>query len=235
MMSIYHKITKLSIAIISLASLMFNFLFPHVALANNITGNNVLNFDYSKGTSILSYNERNDGIVLVKVADLIVKTNGNNKIYALPTEQTIQIKTLAKKMIAEAGSRDTAQNDDIVIPSADTRDEIAELICTEAGIIDLPCWQDLKAMRQKESYDGKAMVGDNGRSRGWYHIQTKMHKISVECALDFQCSTEWTVNNLITNGYKTNRIYAISRHNGGGEMAKNYAKNVVYNSAKFSR
>jgi len=36
------------------------------------------------------------------------------------------------------------------------------------------------------------------------------------------------------NGYKTKRVYAISRHNGGGKMAQSYARSVVYNSAKFS-
>jgi len=192
-MSTYHKITELSITIVSLASLMLNFLFPHIALANNIGGNNILSFNISETAKVLLFvSEENNAIDEVN---------------------------------AELSLEDTE----------DINDKNAENICNEAGIRDLPCWQDLKAMREKESFDGKKMTGDGGKSRGWYHIQIKMHEVSDECALDFKCSTEWTVKNLIANGYKTNRVYAISRHNGSGKAAETYARNVVYLSAKFEQ
>lgn len=140
----------------------------------------------------------------------------------------------------DASDASTAEDNISIEPSPEPmikidNDKIAEEFCKEAGLEDMPCWQDLKAMRQKESYDGKVMTGDGGRSKGWYHIQVKMHNITEECALDFECSTIWTVKNLISHNYETNRFYAISRHNGGGIMAKNYAKSVISNSAKYQK
>lgn len=214
-----------SIAIVSAISLIFNFVFPHIAMASDKSKDSALSFNFSETISALPFYISENSILLAKIAENERKKIESNKARLLPVEQTIIVAmTLAKKI--------TSEQEIVNIPE-DENNKIAESICLSAGISDLPCWQDLKAMREKESYNGKAMVGDNGRSRGWYHIQTKMHRISVECAMDFRCSTEWTVKNLINNGYKTNRVYAISRHNGSGIMAQSYAKSVVYNSAKF--
>lgn len=222
-----------SIAIVSLISLVLNFLFPHVALANDAGKNNVLSFNFSETIKDIPFVLGKNNVFLAKITNVDSEKKENRKIFMLPVEPAIEINivdkiiplTLAKKIIRE----------EVIAVSEEENDKIAEKICLEAGIQDLPCWQDLKAMREKESFDGKKMTGDGGKSRGWYHIQIKMHKISEECALDFKCSTEWTVKNLIANGYKTNRFYAISRHNGSGKMAQNYARSVVYNSGKFEQ
>jgi len=205
-MSIYHKGIELLVTIVSLVSIAFNFLLPHVAIAKDIARNNVLSFNFSETAKVLPiiFTENNN-IALADESNISGMENEANNLPMLPIEITTE----------------------------ERNDKIAEKICKDAGLEDLPCWQDLKAMRDKESFGGKVMTGDGGRSRGWYHIQIKMHGVSDACALDFKCSTEWTVKNLITNGYKTNRVYAISRHNGSGKMADIYARSIVYNSAKF--
>lgn len=214
-----------SIAIVSAVSLMFNFVFPHIAIASDISKNDVLSFNFSETIRVLPYDLRENSILLPTIAENDNKKKESGKTRILPVEQTIIVALTSAKMVIT--------EEKIINNSEEENDKIAESICLAADITDLPCWQDLRAMREKESFNGKAMVGDGGRSRGWYHIQTKMHRISVECAMDFRCSTEWTVRNLINNGYKINRVYAISRHNGSGVMAQNYAKSVIYNSAKF--
>ena len=224
-MSIYNKIKELSIAIIALVSLVFNILFPSIVLAKEDTKNSTITFDFSDTREYLPFKLVKDSsswINIVEINNIDPEKEEIQKLYMLPVEPTIVKTSEVKLVLVEP-----------VPVSGQANDEIADKICKKAGIADLPCWQDLKAMRQKESYDGKAMVGDGGRSRGWYHIQTKMHNVTVECALDFECSTEWTVKNLLAHDYLTNRAYAISRHNGGGIKAKNYAKSVIYNSAKF--
>lgn len=224
---IFQKLLTGSIAIVSVTSLVFNILFPHAAMAKEITGNNVITFNFSEIAStplvVLADEEVSSGDI-INIDSAGIKQEEKKIImlpFMLPVEPVIKRDDQVRLVITE-------------VEASPTNDEIADRICKEAGVTeDLPCWQDLKAMRIKESYDGKAMVGDGGRSRGWYHIQTKMHNVTVECALDFECSTEWTVKNLITHNYMANRFYAISKHNGGGKMAQAYAKNVVYNSAKF--
>lgn len=233
-MSIYHKITELSISLFSMLTLIFNLLFPNIALAADISRNNALVFNYSENAGISSFAMEKVNASAVKKTDARGKSK-ENKAGILPIARGNEEKKLNKIVIIGINAKNLSENDDITRVLDETNDKIAAEICLNAGLVDLPCWKDLKAMREKESYNGKQMTGDGGRSRGWYHIQIKLHKVSDGCALDFKCSTEWTVNNLIANGYKTNRFYAISRHNGGGVMAQNYARSVVYNSGKFNK
>lgn len=231
-MSIYHKIVELSITIVSLAGLALGLFFPQVALASNIGKNNVFNFSFSEKAEVLPLVLGKNNLSFASIVDLDSKNKENYKTVVVPVKPAIEKSNKVNKVIVLTLAKKAVEKDFTVI-TEEGKNNIAEKICEDARIYDLPCWQDLKAMREKESFDGKAMTGDNGKSRGWYHIQTKLHKISDACAMDFECSTEWTVKNLITNGYKTDRLYAISRHNGGGKMAQIYARNVVYNSAKF--
>ncbi|MDP3057421.1 MAG: hypothetical protein Q8N37_02780 [bacterium] len=233
-MSIYHKIVELSIATVSLAGLALGLFFPQVALASNIGKNNVFNFSFSEKAEVLPLVLGKNNLSFVNIADLDSKNKENYKTVAVPVKPAIEKSNKVNKVIVLTLTKKVAEEEFTAI-SEEGKNNLAKKICEAAGIYALPCWQDLKAMREKESFDGKAMTGDGGKSRGWYHIQTKLHKVSDACAMDFECSTEWTVKNLITNGYKIDRLYAISRHNGGGKMAQIYARNVVYNSAKFER
>jgi hypothetical protein len=122
--------------------------------------------------------------------------------------------------------RDVIQERIIWVEKAKTQDDIAQDLCRKYEL-DSDCFKILKAMRFKESTNGKYMTGDGGKSKGFYHIQTAMHGITEEVAMDFEKSTEWTIQNLIKNGYKTDKFTAIRKHNGSGSSAINYAKDVL--------
>lgn len=115
-----------------------------------------------------------------------------------------------------------------------TDDEITKTlkkVCSNNGLSDEKnnevCWQTLWAMSYQESKLGWLMTGDQGRSHGWFHIQTKLHNLTVSCALDLNCSADWTLKRLISKGFPTYWTYSVQSHNGfGTEAAKHgeYAK-----------
>lgn len=99
------------------------------------------------------------------------------------------------------------------------------------------CQADLLAIVYNESRFNCGAVGDNGHSLGCFQVYAKAHPhITDEERLDFRWAAAWTVNRLIAYGWlprtingKSNR-YAISKHNGTGDAAWNYALNAVYMS-----
>lgn len=104
-------------------------------------------------------------------------------------------------------------------------------ICKENGMADEEnnevCWQTLWAMSYQESKLGWLPSGDGGRSKGWFHIQTKLHGVTEECAMDLNCSADWTLKRLISKGFPIYWTYSVQAHNGfGTEAAKRgeYAK-----------
>lgn len=87
-------------------------------------------------------------------------------------------------------------------------------VCEGLKVTDPDCPKILKAMATQESYFGKVMVGDGGKSHGWFHIQTELHKISKACANDLVCSSTWTLKRMIRNGFLTaNKWTAVGSHN----------------------
>lgn len=104
-------------------------------------------------------------------------------------------------------------------------------VCQENGMADEEnnevCWQTLWAMSYQESKLGWLPSGDGGRSKGWFHIQTKLHGVTEECAMDLNCSADWTLKRLISKGFPIYWTYSVQAHNGfGTEAAKRgeYAK-----------
>lgn len=234
-MRIYHKTIKLSIAAISVASLMLNFLFPHIALANDIGRNGVLSFDFSETTNIPSFILEENSVSLAKIAGADSEKKKNNITFMLPIEPSIEKENnKVKKIIVSTLAKRATE--EVIAISEEDQDKIAENICAKAGIEDLPCHQDLKAIREIESTGGAYMTGDRGLSIGWYQIQTELHNVTIECAMDFKCSTEWTVGNLIKNGYddgyKNSRYYAIMAHNGVVKGSV-YAKKIMSLSKSY--
>jgi len=86
-------------------------------------------------------------------------------------------------------------------------------VCHENDQLGEDCPRTLYAMAMQESYFGKAMAGDGGRSIGWFHIMD-YNKVSDSCALDLECSANWSLKRLIHFGYPTYRSIAIMAHNG---------------------
>lgn len=115
-----------------------------------------------------------------------------------------------------------------------TDDEITKTlkkVCSANGMEDKEnnevCWQTLWAMSYQESKLGWLPTGDGGKSKGWFHIQTKLHNVSEECAMDLNCSADWTLKRLISKGFPIYWTYSVQAHNGfGTEAAKRgeYAK-----------
>lgn len=90
--------------------------------------------------------------------------------------------------------------------------------CKKHGIDTYECASDLVAMAGVETgnYYNFEAIGDGGKSKGIFQIHQGYHRhITDEQAFDPYFSADWTLARMINNGYKTNRDYAIRRHNGG--------------------
>lgn len=120
------------------------------------------------------------------------------------------------------------------IETKDGSDEIKSILQLVCGrhLVNLPtdqdqelCWKTLYAMTWQESYFNTKKTGDQGRSIGWFHIQVVLHKTTRDCAMNLGCSADWTLSNMIANGYPNRYLNAIQNHNGWGTVA---AKNLEY-------
>lgn len=86
-------------------------------------------------------------------------------------------------------------------------------VCEKRGYGE-ECAKDLLGMLWKESKNVPTAIGDQGRARGYFQIWVHLHGISVACAEDLECSSNWTLDYLESNGYPTYVSYAIQCHNG---------------------
>ena len=95
-------------------------------------------------------------------------------------------------------------------------------VCDEHGIHDGKCPTILAAMARVESIFGKAMVGDGGRSHGYFHIMD-YHNVPASCSESLPCSASWSLDRMIAKGYKTNWQNAVRLHNGSLNNPKTLA------------
>lgn len=86
-------------------------------------------------------------------------------------------------------------------------------VCEDRGYGE-ECAKNLLGMLWKESNNIATAVGDQGRARGYFQIWIHLHKISLNCAEDLQCSANWTIDYLESNSYPKYARYAIQCHNG---------------------
>jgi hypothetical protein len=86
-------------------------------------------------------------------------------------------------------------------------------VCTERGY-GQDCAKHLLGMLWKESNNIATAVGDRGKARGYFQIHYRLHKVSVECAEDLECSAGWTLDYLERNHYPKYVAYAVQCHNG---------------------
>lgn len=89
---------------------------------------------------------------------------------------------------------------------------VLEDVCQARGYGD-DCVRTLLGMMWKESRAIGDAIGDGGRARGYFQIHYKLHKISIECAEDIQCSAQWSLDYLESNGYPKYPKYAVQCHN----------------------
>lgn len=102
-------------------------------------------------------------------------------------------------------------------------------VCNKHGLGG-QCWRDLYAMHLKET---SGYCNQTGKAGEWgcFQINPRWFDIPKKCAFDLECSADFTIANLIKNGYPKYRTYAISKHNGSGVKAKRYAESVKFIAA----
>jgi hypothetical protein len=95
---------------------------------------------------------------------------------------------------------------------------------------------DLLAMSFREAGHDCSRIGDNGKSRGCFQIQTKLHGVTVEQAENPAWAAEWTLDRMVRNyDYPQNRTLSVRRHNGTGPGAVAYAEAVKQTAAKYEK
>lgn len=86
------------------------------------------------------------------------------------------------------------------------------------------CAKTLLGMLWNESSNRSTVIGDNGRARGYFQIHYRLHNITIGCAEDLVCSSNWTLDYLEKNSYPRYVAYAVQCHNscnvGNGYAAK---------------
>lgn len=71
-------------------------------------------------------------------------------------------------------------------------------------------------------------VGDYGWSHGAFQIHLGFHPaVTEEMARDFRWALDWTAQRMIRMNYLADPGYAIMRHNGANEQAREYAEDVM--------
>jgi hypothetical protein len=93
-----------------------------------------------------------------------------------------------------------------------TVQEVLLHVCEENGY-GQSCAKTLLGMLWTESSNRSSVIGDNGRARGYFQIHYKLHKISIACAEDLVCSSNWTIKYLERNQYPKYVNYAVQCHN----------------------
>jgi hypothetical protein len=104
-------------------------------------------------------------------------------------------------------------------------------VCEKRGYGE-ECAKHLLGMAFKESRFDAYAVGDQGRSRGYFQIQYKLHMVSLACTQDLRCSADWTITYLESNGYPKSAKYAIQCHNGCG-VNNGYAASAIRNGKRL--
>ncbi len=118
-------------------------------------------------------------------------------------------------IISTASSEEEKQTVETV-PEAEPKLTVQEVlldVCKSNGYGE-DCAKTLLGMLWTESSNRYNVVGDSGRALGYYQIHYRMHGVSVECATDLVCSSQWTIDYLESNHYPNYANYAVQCHNG---------------------
>jgi len=86
-------------------------------------------------------------------------------------------------------------------------------VCERRGY-GVSCAKALLGMMWKESLNDGHAVGDHGNARGYFQIWYKLHNVPLSCAEDLECSADWTLRYMESNGYPRYVSYAVQCHNG---------------------
>lgn len=112
-----------------------------------------------------------------------------------------------------------------------TVQEVLLSVCESRGYGE-DCAKHLLGMVWNESSNVSTAVGDAGKARGYFQIWTKLHKISVACAEELVCSSNWTIDYLERNSYPKYVSYAIQCHNSCN-FPNGYAAKALRNGERL--
>jgi hypothetical protein len=115
-----------------------------------------------------------------------------------------------------------------------TVQEVLLSVCKENGYGEA-CAKTLLGMLWTESSNMSAVIGDNGKARGYFQIHYKLHKISIACAEDLVCSANWSIKYLERNSYPKYVNYAVQCHNSCNVNNGYSAKVVRYGNAFWNK
>jgi len=111
------------------------------------------------------------------------------------------------------------------LANPETVQERLKGICEDNGYGEA-CAKDLFGILMQESRGNANALGDHGMAYGWFQINRYYNpNVTVACAVDLDCSAEWTLKHLESKGYPTAVNRAILCHNGCG-ISKTYVANV---------
>ncbi len=140
--------------------------------------------------------------------------------------QPLQAHAATPEAVAALFELGQSENKEILeAESTSTVQDVLLKVCLDRGYSQ-ECAQHLLGMLWKESNNIATAVGDRGKARGYFQIWVKLHKISVECAEDLECSANWTLTYLERNSYQRYPTYAIQCHNGCN-IDNGYAASVI--------
>jgi len=207
---IFYMITGITIV-------SFAFLTSHrgVPTGNTTTG------DTKQHSPVVQYGKDGVNETICTLKDVVCpfeKEKSQKTIYVPQKAKTTS--TVAKQVKNKAPQG--------VIPIHNDKISISKKVCIDKGFTTDTCWKMLYSMHMKETTGNCKAIGDQGRSYGCFQIQYRLHNVTKQCAYDYTCSAQWTLNHLVQNGYPQSVTYAIKRHNGDGIKADRYAADVTY-------
>lgn len=139
-------------------------------------------------------------------------------------------KTLPEAPIASGGTPSQAQKDATARVCRRVGQNRAAMIAENnisPELFATTCYYDTLAMAKKESNFNCKAIGDQGRSRGCFQIQTALHNVSVADAENYEWAAEWTIDRMVRDtDYPHLRTASLARHNGSGPKAAAYAADV---------
>ena len=137
---------------------------------------------------------------------------GGITAYMALSMATNPLQTVAMQQVVNVAPEPTTSKLELSAERESVQTVLLE-VCKDRGYGE-ECAKNLLGMLWKESNNVATAVGDQGRARGYFQIWIHLHKISLNCAEDLKCSSNWTLDYMESNSYPKYARYAIQCHNG---------------------
>ena len=139
---------------------------------------------------------------------------------------TDMISTEGVAVAPEAQEPSTVQ--DILLKTCEANSKIIDTESCAKNLLGILMQESKGKPNARGDYD---VVSKKYMAFGWFQINRHYNpSVSVSCADSLECSSTWTLNNLVQNGYTRSagwNKWAIWCHNGCG-ISKTYVQQVLY-------